>query len=238
VDRYLALSRPVRDELVALGVPAARIDLVPDAVDVAAVERAVAAARGDGSAATRRGLAGPGEGSVVGVIGAFTREKGQDVLLAAAARAACRPRVLLHGAGPEEGRLRALAAALPGVAFVSGDDPLVTLAAVDLLVVPSRAEGLGSIVLAAQAAGVPVIAAATGGLPEIVGDGSTGLLVPAEDVPALAAALDQAHDHPGATRERARRAREAVAAYDVGRIVERTVAAYAAARASAGRGPR
>jgi glycosyltransferase involved in cell wall biosynthesis len=124
------------------------------------------------------------------------------------------------------------------VAFVAGDDPFTTLAALDALVVPSRAEGLGSIALAAQAAGVPVIAAATGGLPEIVRHERTGLLVAPDDPGALAAALDRVRGEPEATRERARQARAAVADYAVARIVERTAAAYAAARANAGRGPR
>jgi len=238
IHRWLALSGAVRAELLTLGVPAARIDLVPDAVDVATVEQAVAAARADGRAAARRALAGPGAGPVVGTIAAFTREKGQDILLAACARARTRPRVLLHGSGPEEATLRRLAAATGGVGFVAGDDPFTTLAAIDLLVVPSRAEGLGSIVLAAQACGVPVIAAAIGGLPEIVRDGRTGLLVPAEDPTALAAALDRAHDDPEATRNRAREARVAVVEYDVEHLVARTLAAYAAACAAAGRGPR
>lgn len=238
VDRFLALSGPVRAELVALGIPSERIDLVPDAVDVAAVEQAVAAARADGRAAARRAVAGAGDGPVVGTIAAFTREKGQDLLLVACARARTRPRVLLQGSGPEEEALRRLAASTAGVGFVAGDDPFTTLAAIDLLVVPSRAEGLGSIVLAAQAAGVPVVAAATGGLPEIVQDGRTGLLVPAEDPEALAAALDRALDDPEATRARAREARAAVEEYDVAHAVARTRAAYAAARAAAGRGPR
>lgn len=235
IDRFLALSGPVRDELVALGVPAERIELVPDAVDVAAVGRAVVAARADGSAATRRAATGAGAGAfVVGTIAAFTREKGQDVLLAAAGRSAARPHVILHGAGPEEATLRAFATRAPrpvGVAFVSDDEPFVTLAALDVLVVPSRAEGLGSIALVAQAAGVPVIAAAIGGLPEIVHDGRTGLLVPPGDPEALAAALDRVHAEPAGARARAEAARAAVVAYDVATITARTESAYAAARA-------
>ncbi len=245
IDRYLALSGPVKTELLALGVADARIDIVPDAVDVAAVERAVAAARADGSAAARRASSGAGEGSfVAGTIAALTREKGQDVLVAAAGRSAARPYVILHGAGPEDGTLRAFATRAPrpvGVAFVADDDPFVTLAALDVLVVPSRAEGMGSIVLAAQAAGVPVIAAAIGGLPEIVRDGHTGWLVPPGDPEALAAALDRVHAEPAAARSRAEAARATVVAYDVAVIAARTEAAYSAAcgeRSSRGSRPR
>ena len=206
VHRFLALSGPVRDELVALGVPPERIDLVPDAVDVAAVEQAVAAARADGRAAARRALAGPGDG----------RRGRHDRRVHPGEGAGHPPRRMRAGphaaAGPsprQRTRGGRPCAASPrrgaDVGFVAGDDVFTTLAAIDVLVVPSRAEGLGSIVLAAQAAGVPVIAAATGGLPEIVRDGRTGLLVPADDPTALAAALDRVHDDPEATRARARR---------------------------------
>ncbi len=69
------------------------------------------------------------------------------------------------------------------------DDVASVLAAADVLVMPSRQEGLGVAALEAMAAGLPVIASRVGGLPEAVVDGATGLLVPPADVPALAAAI-------------------------------------------------
>jgi glycosyltransferase involved in cell wall biosynthesis len=59
----------------------------------------------------------------------------------------------------------------------------------DLFVLPSRAEPFGLALLEAGAAGVPVVAARVGGIPELVEDGVTGILVPAEDVAALEAAM-------------------------------------------------
>ena len=69
------------------------------------------------------------------------------------------------------------------------DDVAELLAAADVVVMPSRQEGLGVAALEAMAAAVPVIASRVGGLPEAVRDGETGLLVAADDPTALAAAI-------------------------------------------------
>jgi glycosyltransferase involved in cell wall biosynthesis len=71
------------------------------------------------------------------------------------------------------------------------DDIGDLLAAADVVVLPSRREGLGNAALEAMGAGRAVVASAVGGLGEAVVDGRTGLLVPAEDAPALAAALER-----------------------------------------------
>ena len=63
------------------------------------------------------------------------------------------------------------------------------LAALDIFVLPSHSEGVSLALLEAMAAGLPVIATAVGGLPEVVTDGENGLLIPPKDPEALAAAL-------------------------------------------------
>jgi glycosyltransferase involved in cell wall biosynthesis len=95
-----------------------------------------------------------------------------------------------------------------------------------MLLAPSRIEGLGTAVIEAQAEGVPVVASAAGGLPELVRNGETGLLVPVEDAAALARAVESVLTDPAAARARAAHARVTVRAFSVENTVERTLAVY------------
>jgi glycosyltransferase involved in cell wall biosynthesis len=102
-------------------------------------------------------------------------------------------RLLLFGQGPEEARLRAQVEALAlsdRVSFAGfrTDLPKI-LPCLDLLVHPALMEGLGISLLQAAGAGVPIVAVAAGGMPEIVRDGVNGLLVPPADSQVLAAAI-------------------------------------------------
>ena len=113
--------------------------------------------------------------------GRLSPEKGFDVLVEAAA-AVPAARFVLFGEGGERGRLEARVAELgltdrfklPG--FTREFDQFVPWA--DLFVLPSHTEGLPNVALEASAAGVPVVATAVGGTPEVVADGVTGHLVP------------------------------------------------------------
>ena len=102
-------------------------------------------------------------------------------------------RVLLAGQGPDEARLRALAADLDQrgrVRFLGHClDVRPVLEAADVFVLPSHQEGLPFAVLEAMAMGLPVVATAAGGTGEAVIDGETGLLTPPADPAALGAAL-------------------------------------------------
>ena len=128
--------------------------------------------------------------------GRLSVEKGFDVLLEAMALAVADGldvRLDLVGSGPEHGRLATLAATLDGRVRLIPAQPRDALwermDAAQVLVVPSRREGLGLVALEAIARGRPVIASRAGGLPEAVCDGVDGVLVPPEDPRALADAL-------------------------------------------------
>ncbi|MDH4345322.1 MAG: glycosyltransferase, partial [Thermoleophilia bacterium] len=131
----------------------------------------------------------------VAVVGRLIPIKGHHVLLEAAAAAARELpglEVEIAGAGPldTELRERATALGLDGKVRFLGHTPaaeVIERAAV--VAVPSLGEGFGMVALEAMERGRAVVASDVGGLPEIVADGTTGVLVPAGDAAALAAAL-------------------------------------------------
>jgi glycosyltransferase involved in cell wall biosynthesis len=134
---------------------------------------------------------------VVGAAGRLSPEKGFDVLVEAARRVLRRdPSVgfVLFGDGPCRERLvRQIKAAGLGSAFVLSGfraDLDRFLPHLDLLVLPSYTEGLPNVVLEACAAGVPVVATAAGGTPEVIEDGLNGYLVPPGDATRLAERID------------------------------------------------
>jgi len=108
--------------------------------------------------------------------------------------------LLIAGDGPLRAELERLAAGLgiaSSVHFLGHrDDVPAILRAADLFVFSSKEEGLGTSVLDAMAARVPVVATAAGGIPEMIRDGETGYLAPAQDPNALAARILHALDAP------------------------------------------
>jgi glycogen(starch) synthase len=142
--------------------------------------------------------------------GRVVPDKGFDVALHAFAAVAERvpgARMVIAGDGPERAPLAALAARL-GVAervsfpgWVSPDETFDLLDRSTLVLVPSLLEGFGLVALEAMLMGRPVVAARVGGLPEVVADGETGVLVPAGDPGALSAAILALLDDPDAMLE-------------------------------------
>jgi glycogen(starch) synthase len=136
-------------------------------------------------------------------IGRLVPQKGFDVLIRAFAHAGIESHdLVIAGEGAERGALEALVAetGIGGrVRFLGRADRAQIVAlfcGCEFFVLPSRMEPLGIVNLEAMAAGRAVIASRVGGVPEIVQDGETGLLVPAEDIPALATAIQRlALDH-------------------------------------------
>jgi len=195
--RTAAIAPAIVTQLVAGGVPRARIALIPSAVDAARLV----------PRRTRAGLRaaeGAGEAEVVLLTtAALVRRKGIDVLLdaLAALRArGARPRAWIAGDGPQRAALAAQATALglgDQVRWLGRrDDVGDLLAACDIFVLPSRAEGLGVAAREAMAAARPVLASAVGGLADAVVDERTGLLIPPGDAVALGAALERLVHEP------------------------------------------
>lgn len=103
----------------------------------------------------------------------------------------------------------------------------------DICVVPSRTESFGLVALEAQSLGTPVVAAAVGGLTEIVEDGVTGILVPGRDPRRYADAIASVLADPERRERMGGAARERAARYTWGRAVERLLAIYGRVTGSA-----
>ena len=99
-----------------------------------------------------------------------------------------------------------------------------------VVVLPSHREGMPLCVLEAMAHGRPVVASAVGGIPEVVEDGVTGLLVPPGDVAALRAALERLLADPILRRRLGREARRRIGSCSHDAVAEATLRAYDAAR--------
>ena len=198
IDRLIAVSRSIVDKLHQEGRDTAPISLIHNGVDLQRYDH-------QGPCCTlREEYDLPAEGPIVGVVARLEPEKGHPTLLEAwRAVAAAVPdaTLLVVGEGSRRAALEALAVEL-GVAdrvVFTGrrDDVPAVTAALDVAVLPSYREALGLTILEAMALSRPVVASNVGGIPEMVEDGVTGLLVPPRDPDALAAAIIRLlRDHP------------------------------------------
>lgn len=118
------------------------------------------------------------------------KHKGFDVTLGAAQileSSAPNVHIILLGDGPEKTALEAQSKSLTNITFAGKQSNMGDwFTAADLLVHPSYSEGLGSVILEAIGAGLPVIATSAGGIPDIIDDGESGLLIQPGDANALA----------------------------------------------------
>jgi L-malate glycosyltransferase len=226
--RIVAVSKFVAKSVTTSGFAEDRVEVIYDGADipleVSNVDRERARAR-----------FGISRGTIcIGNVAAFVPEKGHAALIRALADLRAQfPQcaLLLPGEGPEENNLREVVRHLrledvvkfPG--FVS--DIGSVYATTDIFVFPSLEEPLGSALLAAMANGLPVVALARGGIPEIVEDGTSGLLVKGVDPSALAAAIARLLSNPAGARQLGEAARETISArFSADRMVDSTLQLY------------
>jgi len=222
--RYLAVSEPIRDELFAQPrFPQELIEVIHSGVETEFVHDPPE-------------LLSPTRSPVIGTAGPLEFDKGHDVFIRATPlilQGCPNAQFVIAGTGPEEPRLRQLVRDLrmsEYVTFVSGmADLAVAIEAMDIFVLPSLRQGLGTIMLEAMARSRPVIASQSGGVYRIVQEGVTGLLVPPSDSPALAQRIIDLIHNPDQARRLGEAARTQVKSdFRVEEMIEKTAAMYRA----------
>lgn len=226
-DAYIAISEGVRRVLLDGGITADRVRVVHSGIDLA---------KFDGlkpRAAVRAELALDASTFAVGNVAALAPHKAQNDLLRAAALVLAHRddvRFFLVGEGALRAELESLARELgiaPRVVFTGfRADALDLLRAFDVFVMSSYLEGLGTSIMDAQALGIPVVATRTGGIPELVEEGVTGLLAPPRDPEALAGAILRFLDDERLRSACAETARVRSSRYDYRTMVYKTLDAY------------
>jgi glycogen(starch) synthase len=140
--------------------------------------------------------------------------------------------VLLVGDGPERSKLERDAERLGVddrlhfVGFFAHERLPAVLAHADLLVLPSLYEELGTVLLEAMQAALPIVASRTGGIPDLIEDGVNGMLVPAGDPEALARAIDRLLADRDLARRLSKEAQQRAKDYDWEVLAERVLRVY------------
>jgi L-malate glycosyltransferase len=224
----IAVSQFIGGILEETGIPPAMINVIPDGIEIP--EPVPAAATRN---ATRAKWRLTENDFVAGNLGGFSREKGQDLALKAMELLPDRlpnARLVLGGAiSAEDLATSSLAKAVAGgTVLLAGyqENLFEFFSGLDVYIMPSRSEGLGSAALLAMAHGLPVIATKVGGLPEIVEEGITGWLVEPETPDALADAIVAAASNPARLKELGEGARARSMEFSSDLMVERTEALY------------
>jgi glycosyltransferase involved in cell wall biosynthesis len=227
-DLVIAVSEADRQRMIEYEIlPAEKLVVVHNGLDADACTMEGSAARTDRSLL-------PFHGKIVGTVAHFYPIKGlQFVIRAAALVGQGYPETgfVIVGDGEQRLELEHLVKRLgldSHVAFLGQrDDVSEILPLFDVFVLPSVKEGLPFALLEAMAAARPIVASAVGGIPEVITDGETGLLVPPRDPEALAKAISTMLTDRGKAQQMGLAARERVlASFTVTRMLEQTEQLY------------
>jgi glycosyltransferase involved in cell wall biosynthesis len=189
-EQVICVSEDLHKRCLACGVPDGRCVLIENAIETQEFSRSVSVEQAKG----RLGI--PAHRLVVGAVGRLSAEKGLDLLIRAVDQLLDRGfdlELLIAGDGDEFARLEGLIAVLGRRDRIRllgyRSDTVALYQAMDIFALSSYREGLPNVILEAMALGVPVVATAVAGIPRLVRDGETGLLVRPGEVGELTQAL-------------------------------------------------
>ena len=227
IDVFIAASQLIASMLVTDGIPADRIETVHDGVNTGVIDKQPLV-----DAHSAFGL--PRGTPIVGNVAALAPHKGQKYLVAAAKRVVLSmpdTRFLIIGEGElRDGLTRQVkTAGLERHVHLTGfrDDAIGLTKSFDVFAMSSVTEGLGSAILEAMACSRPIVATRAGGIPEVIVDGVSGLLVPPADDEALATALLRVLKDAVLRRRLGEAGHTRVGTeFSVEKMVERTVGVY------------
>jgi glycosyltransferase involved in cell wall biosynthesis len=217
--RVVTVSRPFREELIGRGVPGERIEIVHNAIRP---DWGRVAAPGQTPDGLRARLGIHPSSRVILIVGRLSREKDHLALLHAVSQVrragdeAANVHLLIVGDGPERPRIETairdlgLSQAVTLTGQVPSAEPYYAVA--DLAVLSSLSEGSPNALLEAMSARVPVVATAVGGVPEIVSDRESALLIPPGDPGALSQAMRELLENDALAGRIAARAYELILA--------------------------
>ncbi len=204
-SRIFTDCEPFSEQLAGFGIAREKLRALPSSIEIREP------ATPEQIAALRESLKIAPDERVILSIGRLSGEKAQADLIAAAALLPDRKfRLVLVGDGPERNRLQdaAVAAGLAGAVIFAGHQrdvrPFYGLA--DVFVLSSLSEGSPNVLLEAMAAGTPIVSTSVGGVPEMIENGWSGLLVPRANPTALAEAIDRMLADPAMAKEFTRNA--------------------------------
>jgi len=226
--RIIAISRFVAKSVVDSGIPPEKIEIVYEGMEVPTPVTPQTR-----QLARRRWAVADNE-RLFGCVGYLLPEKGQEFVVRAfpAVRAQSpTARLLLAGDGPCRQNLESLVhdQGLQEAVILAGfvEDVSTVYASLDAFMFPSLAEPLGTSLLAAMAWGLPLVAVASGGVPEYVEDGETGLLVAQPDPSLFSAAMLRFLSEPEFAKRLGAAARKAIQEhFTADRMVENTIRVY------------
>lgn len=198
--------------------------------DVAVIHSAVSRLTVDADTKSKLRARWPNQFVVVNVAALVHSQKGQRHLIHVARRLQqTRPEIqfVLLGDGEDREQLKAEAEGLTNVCFEGFvDNPGNYLATADMFVLPSLHEGIGGACLDAFDFGLPVVASAVDGVPEVVKDEHSGLLVPPADEDALFDAICRVHDSPDLAARLGRTGQTEVKGFYPSRMADKYAAIY------------